>query len=529
MNVALLDRFVSKGTGEQKRKLFSPTPCARAFSKLDEAGREAKERYPEDDRIVDSFSWILKEECKNRYKKAIDERQPMKAEARFFLSEDRMSAYGCLLPPENDGAEITLEEFLEDMHYEGINFGIVQEEIGQEFEAGYLRMFPVARGKPPQAGEDGKVTELFQRRKNMHLEVQNGSQVDFGEDVPLQPVRKGTVICLVRLPRAGVDGMDVTGQELPSPPTIAARVPQGENTVISRGGQALTASVDGILYIENDQFCIHEQKVIDGDLDQFQGTLRISGNLYVGGNVDGGANVEASGDIVINGKVGRARVNSTGGTVRVQRGIYGTSGKTWIRAACQVQSPVVERAAIDAGTSVITEAILNSEIECGGTVYAMSGRGIITDSVIRAGDSILCLRIGNLAGGRNQLSVGYPPYIPERWKKIKEELADVQATFEKLWELTTGLRKKGSRMTEEEQQLLDQLLEQRGLYAERREVLHTELRGVNAALDKKTKGRIRCEKLYPSLEVQIGRVREEITTEEEQCSIHMEDHRIFLH
>lgn len=529
MNVALLDRFVSKGTGEQKRKLFSPTPSARALSKLEESGREAKERYPEDGPIVDSFFRSLKEQCKNRYKKAIDEKQPMKAEARFFLSEDRMSAYGCLLPPENGGAEITLEEFLEDMHYEGINFGIVQEQIGKELEAGYLRMFPVARGKLPQAGEDGKVTELFQRRKSMHLEVQNGVQVDFGEDVPLQPVRKGTVICLVRLPREGVDGMDVTGQELPSPPTVAARVPQGENTVISRGGQALTASVDGILYIKNDRFCIHEQKVIDGDLDQFQGTLRISGNLYVGGSVDGGANVEASGDIVINGKVGRARINSTGGTVRVQRGIYGASGKTWIRAACQVQSPVVERAAIDAGTNVITEAILNSEIECGGTVYAMSGRGIITDSVIRAGDSVLCLRIGNLAGGRNQFSVGYPPYIPEQWKKIKEELADVQATFEKLWELTTGLRKKGSWITEEERQLLEQLLEQRGLYAERREALNAELRTVNADLDKKTKGRIGCEKLYPSLEVQIGRVREEITTEEEQCSIHVEDHRIFLH
>ena len=150
MNVALLDRFVSKGTGEQKRKLFSPTPSARALSKLEESGREAKERYPEDGPIVDSFFRSLKEQCKNRYKKAIDEKQPMKAEARFFLSEDRMSAYGCLLPPENGGAEITLEEFLEDMHYEGINFGIVQEQIGKELEAGYLRMFPVARASCPR-------------------------------------------------------------------------------------------------------------------------------------------------------------------------------------------------------------------------------------------------------------------------------------------------------------------------------------------------------------------------------------------
>lgn len=528
MDLALFDRLVPRGTGEQKRKLFAPAPCMNKFSELDETSREAKEQYPDDVKIVDEFTWVLKQTCKARYKKALEEQQPLKAEARFFLAEDRMSAYACLLPPENKGDEITLDEFLEDMHYEGINFGILQEQVKQEFEAGYLHIFPVARGKLPQEGQDGKVTELFQRRRNMGLEVQNASQVDFGEDVPLQPIRKGSVICLIRLPRAGTDGMDVTGQTLPCPKTVRARIPQGENTIINRGGQALTAGVDGILYIENDQFCIHEQKIIDGDLDQFQGTLRISGNLYVGGNVDGGANIEASGDIVINGRVGRARVTSTGGTIRVQRGIYGASGKTFLKAAGQVQSPVVEQAVLTVGTSVITETILNSEVQSGGTVYVMSGRGMIVDSVIRAGDSILCQRAGNLAGGRNQFSVGYPPEVPENWKRVKAELADVQATFEKLWETTTGLRRKGSRMSGEEQELLERLLEQRGLYAEKREALAGELKELNAVLSKKTKGRIRCEKLFPLVEVQIGRVAETITTEEELCEIHAADNKIFL-
>ena len=67
---------------------------------------------------------------------------------------------------------------------------------------------------------------------------------------------------------------------------------------------------------------------------------------------------------------------------------------------------MVEWAEIRAGTSVITETISNSTIRCGGTVYVMSGRGMIVDSLIRAGDSILCLRVGNLAGGRSRFSVG---------------------------------------------------------------------------------------------------------------------------
>ena len=198
------------------------------------------------------------------------------------------------------------------------------------------------------------------------------------------------------------------------------------------------------------------------------------------------------------------------------------------RSACQVQSPVVEWAQIEAGTSVITETILNSVIHCGGTVYVMSGRGLIADSRIQTGDSILCLRIGNLAGGRNQFSVGYPPNIPESWKQMKEELADVQATLDKLWAHITGLRRKSFRMTEEEKALLEQLVVQRDLYTEKRETLAADLKTASMALSKRTKGRIRCENLYPVLDVQIGRLSKEIISAEEKCNIHAEDNQILL-
>lgn len=452
----------------------------------------------------------------------------MKAEGRFFLSQDRMTAYACLLPPENSGSEITLEEFLEDMHYEGITYGILQEEVRQEFERGYLRVFPIAHGTPPQTGEDGTLIEYFQRRQSICLEAQNEGQVDFGTDIQMQPVRKGTVICLIRPPKAGMDGTDVTGQRLPSPPVSNAFIPQGENTEISRDGQALTASVDGILYIKNEQFCIHEQKIIDGDLNQFQGVLQISGNLYVEGNVDGGVEIEASGDIVINGKVGQARITSLSGTIRVQHGIYGTSGKTLLKAACQVQSPVVECAEVNAGVCVISEMISNSTISCDGTVYAMSGRGMIVGSLIQAGDSILCLRIGNVAGDRNRFSVGYPPHTPETWNRVRAELSETQSTIKKLFTTISDLRKKGARLSDAEKTILDQLVQQRDLYMEKREALTAELNALNKVMEKKSNGRIQCMNLHPCLEVQIGKFTQEITTVEENCNIRAVDTRIFL-
>lgn len=528
MNMSLFDRIILRGTGEQKGKPFLSNPYTRLVSELEAAVKKAKEQYQGDSTTIDSFAQTLRDLCKARYSETPKDEPPMKAQARFFLSEDRMSAFGCLLPPKNGGDGVTPEEFLEDLHYEGICYGVLEDEIRQELEGGYFRVFPVARGRLPQSGEDGKVTELFRRRKNMHIEVQNENEVDFDQEIPLQPIRKGTPVCLIRLPREGTDGTDVTGQTLPSPPVAGAQIPQGENTELGKGGQALLASVDGILYIENDLFCIHGQKVIDGNLDQFQGKLQISGNLYVDGDVDGGVGVSATGDIVITGKIGQARVESTGGTIRVQQGVDGTEGKTTLLAARQIQSPVIERADIHAGGSIIAETIANSTVRTGGLVYVMSGRGMILDSQIQAEDSILCLRVGNLAGGRSRFSVGYPLDVPESWKKLKDELAGVQSSIEKLWELIGGLRKKGFRITDDEKALLEQLVEQRGLYSEKRDALTAELKCFDQVLDKRSKGRIRCEKLLPTLDVQIGKLTEEITTTEENCNIHIIDNKIIL-
>lgn len=529
MKMSIFDRFVSKEAGEQKKSSFFPAPAQKTVSELDAAAAEARAQYPDDGDTVDGFVRVLTQAAKTRRKKALEAGQkPMKAEAHFFLAKDRLSAFACVFPPENGGDGITAEEFLKDLRYEGVTYGLLEQEVPEKLSRGYFHIFPVARGKLPQLGEDGKVTELFRRRKQMRLEVEHGAQVDFGEDIPLQPIRKGTAICLISPPRAGIDGMDVTGRELPCPKTVSPPIPQGSNVTLDKGGRALSAGVDGILYIENDQFCIHEQKIIDGDLNEFQGTLEISGNLYINGDVDGGADITASGDIVINGEIHQARVVSAYGTIRVQQGVYGTSEKTFLAAAGQIQSPVLEGAEIEAGANVISELVSNSTIRCGSTVYVMGGRGMIVNSAIQAGGSILCMRIGNLSGGCCRFSVGYPPNAPESWERLTAELAQSQTTVKKLWDSITILRKKGSRISDSEKSVLDQLVEQRELYLKRLDALKAELNAVEQVLDKKSNGRIQCEKLYPLLEVRIGRSTEKITTAEENCNIHIVANSIHL-
>lgn len=529
MAVSIFDYFTSKATDEPERKQFSPTPYRKLAAALSQAGEDAKARYPDGGETIDAFVKTLKEICKTRCKRTPDaDPQPLKAAAQFFLSADRMSAYACLLPPENDGAGITLEEFLEEMHREGINCGILQQDIQREIECGYLRIFPIARGTLPKAGENGKVTELFQRCEKVCLDAQADGLVDFIQDIQMQPIGKGTAICTIQPPVEGTNGSDVTGRVLPCPRAEGACIPQGENTAVSGDGQALTASADGILYIKDGLFCVQEQTLIDGDLGPLQEPWKVSGDLYVQGSVDGGAVIVATGNIVITGKVGQARITSVDGTIRVQQGIYGTDGGTFLSAARQVQAPVVEQAEISAGVSVVAEAIVNSTVHCDGTVYAMAGRGLITGSLIRAGDSILCLHVGNPAGDRNRFSVGYPPHSPESWKQLKTELAETKSTIKKLLANIANLRQRGSRISDMEKSVLERLVEQWNLYVEKQASLTAELRILDELLRKKSNGRVQCQTLHPLLEVQIGKLAQKITTEEENCNIHAVDSWIFL-
>ena len=125
--------------------------------------------------------------------------------------------------------------------------------------------------------------------------------------------------------------------------------------------------------------------------------------------------------------------------------------------------------------------------------------------------------------------MGYPPHSPESWNQLRNELSGAKSTVKKLWDTITQLRKKGTRITDMEKAVLDQLVEQRNLYLEKQESLAAELAILDKVLEKKSGGRIRCGKLYPVLDVQIGRQTQEITSVEENCNIRAINSQILIH
>ena len=88
--MSLFDRLISRGTGEQKGKPFLSNPHTKLVSELDAAIKKAKEQYQGDAATIDAFAHALKEHYKARCKETAEDQPPMKAEARFFLSHERV-------------------------------------------------------------------------------------------------------------------------------------------------------------------------------------------------------------------------------------------------------------------------------------------------------------------------------------------------------------------------------------------------------------------------------------------------------
>ena len=89
--VSIFDYFTSKTADDLEQKPLSPPLYRKLAAALNQAGEDAKARYPDDGETVDAFVKVLKEVCKIRCKKTPGaDPQPIKAAARFFLSRDQI-------------------------------------------------------------------------------------------------------------------------------------------------------------------------------------------------------------------------------------------------------------------------------------------------------------------------------------------------------------------------------------------------------------------------------------------------------
>lgn len=438
----------------------------------------------------------------------------------FHVSEDKMLALGCMLPPVNGGKDMTWETLEKELRYAGLSYGVdqtlIKKLIGEE---AYLRPFPVAAGTPYKDGKNGVVVDCFERKACLNIEAADGEVIDFSQEITMQVVQKDAIICQIQPAEKAVDGMDVVGNVLKGTDGVDVEVTAGENTYLSASGKQLLASIDGVISVtEKGDFYVKPQRTVSGSAGRHTGNIYGKGDLYIAGNVNGNIVVKADGDLIIGGEVRDAQITA-GGNVRIQKGIVKGPEETTIKAGGQLQAAVIDGVEVEAGGNIYAQVIVESKVTSGESVFANSDRGLIIGGEVKARKNVTAKEIGNISGCANHIFVGYAPERKAELEELKKEQKDSTATLDMLQKNISTLKAVGSHLPPDKKELLTKLEEQRELYEGKEAELAKKIKDLAVAIRKASDGTVSCGKLYPTTEVYIGEKKTVLQRQMEPCRV----------
>lgn len=444
---------------------------------------------------------------------------PVDSTPVFHVADNHMAAYVCLLPPLNDGEDMTPEQLEENLYYEGISWGIDKNLLARIIaEKNYLHIHCIAKGTLPQDGQDGLVISQFFECRDMKFDLEDGELPDFHQSYQAQPIHKGEMICHIQLPTKAVTGRQITGQLLPARDGTMPAIPAGENTIVSNDKQFIFAAINGVVFFEKGNFVVQLQHVVAGDADSTTGNIYHNGDLCIQGAVKDGVTIQSSGNILVEGEVIHGHLIASG-SIRIQKGIAGTEEVT-LKAGRQIQCSIIKNALVEADGNIYAEVIFNSTVtSTHGAIYALIGRGMIIGGHVLAHKSIYAKKIGNHAEILNKITAGYAPELLTQIDANKQELAQSKEILKKLRSNISLLHMAGSQLSPDKRAILGQLVEQRTLYEAKEQQHIQQIQQLTQALYSMNHESVVCDEMFPITEISIGTQSKTVQSKMLGCNV----------
>lgn len=299
------------------------------------------------------------------------------------------------------------------------------------------KTYIVAKGLPPQKGQDAVVTYLSQAEKkpvvdedgkadyfdmNFIVEIKEGSWL--GEKIPFQ---------------SGVEGKNVLGEPVPAETgddvllkydiSSAYEVEEEGKTVLRSKTKGVIGEVNGVLSVQ-------KHLVIEGDVGLETGNLTFDGSIQVKGTVMPGYSVTASGDVSIEAKEGvnsAELIKSTEGDVFIKGGIFGRSVTT-VEAHKNIYVKHANECTLDAKGNIYIAYYALGSIIAANELFLDEQKGKIIGGKVIATNSITAAYSGNSLERKTELIVqGVDRKILTENAKIKaKEMMNVQEEMTKL-------------------------------------------------------------------------------------------------
>ncbi len=290
----------------------------------------------------------------------------------------------------------------------------------------------IARGTPPQHGENGSVQFFFNPDTTLKPRENPDGSVNFKNVELVQAVSAGDKLARLTPPGEGTSGTDIFGRNLPCKSGTPATLPQGANTKIAADDpNTLVAGINGNVTYNGAVVEVSEGFIINGDVDFSTGNIQYEKSIVVTGDIKAGFSVNCGGDLQVAGAIEDCAVES-GGSVLCKHGFVG-QGKGVIEAKGDVNIGFMKNQEIRSrGNVSIAREALNCTIFARKTITISGNPLSAAGGLLFARDTISVHTVGNASGSKTILEIGTDFSLLEEMRKTEESLEEMEENSRKL-------------------------------------------------------------------------------------------------
>ncbi|MCX7725244.1 MAG: FapA family protein [Chitinispirillaceae bacterium] len=274
---------------------------------------------------------------------------------------------------ENNPLNITLGDFYSFLRSKRIVYGI-NENIVDKIVSGKCKgkRVPVANGEPMIQTVQPKIEWFIDLSKVGKPKILENGRVDLRELQKDYNVAKGTKLVRCVPGVLGKAGMTVFGTVIQPQELKEVKIFAGKGTVPDPDDPyGIIADIDGAVIFDGYTVEVHNNKVIESDIDYSTGNISFNGDIKIKGTVRSGFSVSARGDIYIIGDVEDAEIKGDGSVI-IEGGAMGAGNGTIVAGGSIIVHHVSKFSLSAQKDIIIKEDALHCNISSFGDVKAKS-------------------------------------------------------------------------------------------------------------------------------------------------------------
>lgn len=329
----------------------------------------------------------------------------------------------------------TLRQFLNS---QGIVYGIQERTLSRIVQTKKARRELVARGVPPERGEDAYFELMYspymayeQLLENYVGDPQQWVWPDFKKNL----LPANTPLLRKIPPTRGAPGMSIKGELIPGLFGLDKAFPKMKNVKVSPQDQSLLVStiegypINALPY----SICIQPVFIVERDLTE---SRYFPGIVAICGSVGDMVHLSAEGDILVQGNVDAAVLLSQG-HILIGQGIKGKEMAV-LKAEKSIRTGFAEYCTLEAGYSVYAQSLIQT--------YCVALDRVEVKQVIGGEVRATALVQAEIIGSASlftQIRVGLNPYLEDHIQRLTQDIQILQERLARTQEEVSELVKSG--------------------------------------------------------------------------------------